>query len=219
MSKTDQVLPHTVWAYGTNWPNGGEIDIIEGVNTAHKNLISAHTAEGCSQDPWEVSQSTGLQRNTDCFVGDQNIGCGFEPPSSDVSSYGDSFNAVNGGVYAMDWDSERIRVWHFPRGRIPSDIKAKRPNPSNWGLPQAAFGGRSCDVDSYFKDMSIVLNIVSHHFDQNPRLSIILTSQNRTSAVTTETLFGTATSAAAMHQPALNTSAATLEPSPTPTGK
>lgn len=167
MSKTDRVFLHAVWAYGTNWPNGGEIDIIEGVNTAHKNLISAHTAQGCSQDPWEVSQSTGLQRNTDCFVGDQNIGCGFESPSSDVSSYGDSFNAVNGGVYAMDWDSERIRVWHFPRGRIPSDIKAKRPDPSNWGLPQAAFGGRSCDVDSYFKDMSIVLNIVSHDFGQN----------------------------------------------------
>ncbi|CAG9997530.1 unnamed protein product [Clonostachys byssicola] len=159
MPPSDCGLWPAFWAYGKNWPNGGEIDIIEGVNTAHKNLISAHTAEGCSQDPWEVSQSTGLQRNTDCFVGDQNIGCGFEAPSSDVSSYGDSFNAVNGGVYAMDWDSERIRVWHFPRGRIPSDIKAKRPDPSNWGLPQAAFGGRSCDVDSYFKDMSIVLNI------------------------------------------------------------
>ncbi|VUC25349.1 unnamed protein product [Clonostachys rosea] len=159
MPPSDCGLWPAFWAYGTNWPNGGEIDIVEGVNTAHKNLISAHTAQGCSQDPWEVSQSTGLQRNTDCFVGDQNIGCGFEPPSSDVSSYGDSFNAVNGGVYAMDWDSQRIRVWHFPRGRIPSDIKAKNPNPANWGLPQAAFGGRSCDVDRYFKDMSIVLNI------------------------------------------------------------
>lgn len=32
-----------VWMYGPNWPNNGEVDIIEGANTAHKNLMSAHT--------------------------------------------------------------------------------------------------------------------------------------------------------------------------------
>lgn len=29
--------------YGPDWPNNGEIDIIEGANRATRNLISAHT--------------------------------------------------------------------------------------------------------------------------------------------------------------------------------
>lgn len=32
-----------VWLYGPNWPDGGEIDIIEGANMAYRNIISAHT--------------------------------------------------------------------------------------------------------------------------------------------------------------------------------
>lgn len=104
---------------------------------------------------------SGNERDTDCFVGNDNIGCGFDPPSSDLSSYGDGFNAADGGVYAMDWDEDFISIWHFPRDGIPKDIEAKKPNPKRWGRPQAIFGGKSCDVDTYFKDMSIVLNIVS----------------------------------------------------------
>lgn len=37
-----------VWVFnnqenGTNWPEGGEIEIIEGANTVQRNLYSAHT--------------------------------------------------------------------------------------------------------------------------------------------------------------------------------
>lgn len=152
-----------VWAYGSPWPNGGEIDIIEGANMAYSNVISAHTADGCFLDPADAGKFTGTQRNSDCEIGSMNVGCGYDPPVSDASSYGDGFNAANGGVYAMLWDSDYIRVWHFPRGKVPSDIAAKKPEPKGWGLPQALFGGSKCDVDSYFKNMNIVINIVSYH--------------------------------------------------------
>lgn len=147
------------WMYGTDWPHGGELDIIEGANTYHRNIISAHTADGCQQD--DEVLFTGEQRNTDCAIGSQNIGCGFNPPANDTTSYGDSFNAVGGGVYAVEWNSEHMKVWHFSRGAIPSDIEEKKPEPSGWGVPQAVFGGSKCDVDSFFKNMSIVINIVS----------------------------------------------------------
>jgi hypothetical protein len=154
-----------VWTYGSDWPNGGELDIIEGANTAYSNLISAHTADGCAQEALSPAQQRGLfsgkQRNLDCAVGLDNIGCGYDPPAEDGSSYGDGFNAAGGGVYAMQWDAEHIRVWHFPRGGIPADIEAGEPQPESWGLPQAVFGGPSCEVDDYFKDMSLVINIVS----------------------------------------------------------
>lgn len=32
-----------VWMFGPDWPNDGEIDIIEGANMAYQNLVSAHT--------------------------------------------------------------------------------------------------------------------------------------------------------------------------------
>ncbi|KAI8679781.1 hypothetical protein NCS57_00256700 [Fusarium keratoplasticum] len=147
------------WAYGPNWPSGGEIDIIEGANLAYTNTMSGHTAEGCQLDPADEDLFSGERRNLDCFVGTDNIGCGFNPPSSDTSSYGDGFNAANGGVYAMEWDSEYIKIWHFPRGAIPADIEDKRPDPKKWGLPQALFGGRKCNVDDFYHDMNIVLNI------------------------------------------------------------
>lgn len=80
-----------------------------------------------------------------------------------MSTYGDSFNAVGGGVYAMDWTSDAIRIWHFPRGSIPQDIVNKAPDPSGWGTPQALFGGGtglySCDVETSFANMNIVINL------------------------------------------------------------
>ncbi|KAF4342217.1 mixed-linked glucanase precursor MLG1 [Fusarium beomiforme] len=147
------------WAYGANWPNNGEVDILEGANLAYTNIMSAHTAEGCMLDPADSNLFSGDRRSLDCAVGTDNVGCGFTPPASDTSSYGDGFNAVGGGVYAMEWDSDYISIWHFPRGAIPADIEAKRPDPRKWGLPQSLFGGSKCNVDEYFNNMRIVLNI------------------------------------------------------------
>ncbi|KAL7789063.1 glycoside hydrolase family 16 protein [Trichoderma ceciliae] len=147
------------WTYGDNWPFDGEVDIIEGVNTAHTNIMSAHTADGCTQSPSIDGLYSGEQLSTQCAVGSDNIGCGFNPSSEDVSSYGDGFNAAHGGVYAMEWDPVHIRIWHFSRGSIPKDIENKKPDPDKWGQPVAIFGGESCDVDRYFKNMRLVLNI------------------------------------------------------------
>lgn len=142
--------------YGPNWPYNGEVDIIEGANSALSNLMSAHTSANC------VLPSTGFTgtlENLDCS--DTTYGCNFVSPTTDTSSYGTDFNAVGGGVYALQWTDEAISIWHFPRTSIPADIVAKQPDPSSWGLPQALFGSTGCDVDTHFNNMNIVLNIVS----------------------------------------------------------
>lgn len=59
----------------------------------------------------------------------------------------------------MEWAENAIKIWHFARGSIPEDITQKNPDPSNWGNPTASFGGSSCDVDKYFKNMNLVINI------------------------------------------------------------
>ncbi|PHH65866.1 hypothetical protein CDD81_1235 [Ophiocordyceps australis] len=144
------------WSYGNDWPKGGEVDILEGANTAQKNLISAHTTEGCSIAPPTKQNYLGEQTHVSCAVDNQNVGCGFNAAKS--TSYGDGFNAVGGGVYAMQWDSNDIKVWHFARNEVPADVESKKPDPSKWKLPEAVFGGAGCKVDSYFKDMKLVIN-------------------------------------------------------------
>ncbi|KAK6819703.1 Pex12 amino terminal region-domain-containing protein [Apiospora arundinis] len=152
------------WAFnndqnGAKWPLGGELDIIEGANTASRNLISAHTSPGCQLPS---TGFTGQQGPTNCEPGPGNIGCNYAAPTSDVTSYGDSFNAQGGGVYALEWDSDGLKVWHFPRSAIPGDIAMApltSPDPKAWGPPQALFGGAGCDADSFFYNMSLVINI------------------------------------------------------------
>lgn len=102
---------------------------------------------------------TGAQVIRDCS---DPKGCNYVPgPADDPATYGDDFNAVGGGVYALQRTSASIRVWHFNRSGIPQDIINKSPDPSRWGKPTALFGTSSCDVNSYFKQMKIVLNTVS----------------------------------------------------------
>ncbi|KID92149.1 Concanavalin A-like lectin/glucanase [Metarhizium guizhouense ARSEF 977] len=147
------------WSYGPNWPASGEVDIIEGANDQHNNLMSAHTAPGCTISKSLGGKFSGAQRETDCNVGNNNVGCGYSSPAGDTSAYGDGFNAANGGVYAMEWDNEFIKIWHFARSEIPKDITNKTPDTKGWGAPDAVFGGGDCNVDNFFKDMSLVINI------------------------------------------------------------
>ncbi|KAI1130546.1 glycoside hydrolase family 16 protein [Nemania abortiva] len=143
---------------GSFWPTGGEIDIIEGANTAQRNLFSAHTTSGC-QAP--KTGFTGAQGSTDCSLSPGNIGCNYAAPASQSATYGDAFNAEGGGVYALEWDSRDIKIWHFPRTAIPDDIKRApviTPDPTSWGPPQALFGGSACDADAHFFNMSLVIN-------------------------------------------------------------
>ncbi|KAG6026895.1 hypothetical protein E4U19_002351 [Claviceps sp. Clav32 group G5] len=147
------------WSYGPEWPNDGEIDLIEGANDQHRNILSAHTSAGCTLSKNLKSKALTPPRTANCDIGTLNVGCTYDAPANDTTSYGDGFNAAGGGVYAMEWDSEYIKIWHFARSQIPRDIKTKKPDPKTWGLPDAIFGGDSCDVDKHFKDMSLVINI------------------------------------------------------------
>src|SRR5438552_3186518 len=104
-----------------NWPVGGEIDIIEGVNTDTNNHVALHTTDGVIvQGPGQSGSFETTNCNVDATDQAANAGCGGRCAASD--SYGDGFNSAGGGVYAMDWQSDSIRVWHFTRANIPQDI-------------------------------------------------------------------------------------------------
>lgn len=115
-----------------NWPNGGEIDIIEGINTQSVNHYSFHVGGTCSQSG---EKQTGQVVTTNCNVNaagqSNNAGCGGWATSS--STYGNGMNNIGGGVYAMDWRKTGIRIWYFPPNNIPKDIQNGAPTTSGWG--------------------------------------------------------------------------------------
>lgn len=143
---------------GPDWPTGGEIDILEGVNEQSNNAMTLHTAPNCKIGP-DTSIFAGEVTTPNCDVNastqSKNSGCSIESPST--NSYGEGLNAIGGGVYATQWTAEAISVYYFPRGSVPDDVLGDAPNPDGWGLPAAKFAG-ACDIDNMFKDQQIVFN-------------------------------------------------------------
>lgn len=68
-------------------------------------------------------------------------------------------NDNEGGVYATLLDDSGVRIWFFPRSKIPEDLASGTPNPtvSAWGAPQANMeSGKSCNVQKKFSNQTIV---------------------------------------------------------------
>ena len=132
-----------------HWPNHGEIDILEGINTQSVVKTALHTSESCSMfahvpawaktGVWDTS--TGLP---DTFTGQPNYinrveadNCWVMAPhqwanqgcvavSTENGTIGESMNEIGGGVYVLEWDPVNgyIRSWVFKQGFIPDNLQA-----------------------------------------------------------------------------------------------
>ncbi|KAF4622600.1 hypothetical protein D9613_009003 [Agrocybe pediades] len=144
----------------SNWPAGGEVDIVEGVNDQEPNASTLHTTAGCSM-PADKSE-TGVAGQLDCDTSvNGNTGCGVQFPTS--NSYGPAFNSAGGGWYAMERSSTYIKVWFWSRndGSVPSEVRngASQVNPNNWGTPTAFFPDTSCNFPDHFQEHNIIINL------------------------------------------------------------
>ncbi|KAK8136963.1 endo-1-3(4)-beta-glucanase [Apiospora sp. TS-2023a] len=146
-----------LWLVDENeWPKSGEIDIMEAVNKADKgNQMTLHTTDNCEMSVKRKMTGSVLQK--DCFnETNSNAGCGVQ--GSDAS-YGANYNTAGGGIMAMEWRNEGIRMWQFGRSSIPADITSKKPDPSTWGMAAADFPNTDCDMGTHFRNQSIIANI------------------------------------------------------------
>ncbi len=120
------------------------------------NSMTLHTSNSCNMaDVKRVMSGTAGQG--DCYNNtNTNAGCGVTGTSS---TFGAAFNQAGGGIMAMEWRTEGIRMWQFGRGSIPNDITAKNPDPSTWGTALADYPDTGCDIGSHFRNQSIIVNI------------------------------------------------------------
>ncbi|CEL57827.1 putative glycosidase C21B10,07 OS=Schizosaccharomyces pombe (strain 972 / ATCC 24843) GN=SPBC21B10.07 PE=3 SV=1 [Rhizoctonia solani AG-1 IB] len=151
------------WTVGDNWPNNGEIDILENVNLATANQYTLHTGPNstCTLDtnPIAKYKSTSNMMGKVCASKEgDNAGCGFSDP--EPASYGEAFNKAGGAVIAMEWTKTGIRIWRFKRDSIPADLQgdAANPNPETWGAPVASWTDAACDIANEVKKHNIVIN-------------------------------------------------------------
>ncbi|KAF5311079.1 hypothetical protein D9619_007882 [Psilocybe cf. subviscida] len=149
-----------VWTVGDNWPNQGEIDILEGVNDQGPNQVTLHTNSGCSMPSSRSQSGTSVGNNCDVSA-TNNAGCGVQV--TDTRSYGSIFNSKGGGWYAVERTNSFIKVWFWSRAAtdIPSDVMngATSVNTDNWGTPRAYFPDTNCPIKSKFGPHNIVINL------------------------------------------------------------
>lgn len=130
-------------------------DIIEGVHTSNDNSMSLHTNAGCTI---AGSGATGTFQTSNCdWQANGNSGCGFRANTvNNPNNFGADLNSIGGGMYITEWTSQFIQIWFFPRSRIPPSVVNGAPNVTEFGKPTALF--RGCDIDSHFKNHSMVIN-------------------------------------------------------------
>jgi len=147
------------WFLGPNWPENGEIDIIEGINTQQSNFVVLHTAKTCKV------ANTGALASTKLLLPEcqGHIGCKQQPQGE--HTFGAGFNAAGGGVYIMEWTDQAISTWFFPRGNpiansltTGANSTLSAPDPAKFGQPHAKFVGDGCSIQDSFKDQSIIIN-------------------------------------------------------------
>ncbi|KAF9232412.1 glycoside hydrolase family 16 protein [Melanogaster broomeanus] len=146
---------------GANWPNEGEVDIVEGVNDQSPNLSSLHTSPGCTM-PSSTSMTGTNQGGTNCDVyATSDTGCGVA--STDASSYGPPFNNAGGGWYAIERTSSFIKIYFWERGSssVPSDVShpGHSVDTSNWGTPVAYYPDTYCDFSTHLGPHNIIINL------------------------------------------------------------
>ncbi|KAI9568719.1 concanavalin A-like lectin/glucanase domain-containing protein [Boletus coccyginus] len=144
------------WGFGRNWPDGGEIDIMENINLHTNNLMAVHTTQGCYHSG--NTDQLGTTGTTDCS---QGSGCTVEETS--LNSYSLGFADAGGGVFATQFGVSGIFIWFWSRPDIPSSISRATSTSSmdisSWGIPSAAFSSNTCNISQFFTPQNLVLDI------------------------------------------------------------
>ncbi|EJD00854.1 nucleophile-disabled Lam16a mutant holds Laminariheptaose in A cyclical conformation [Fomitiporia mediterranea MF3/22] len=143
-----------------DWPDSGEVDVVEGVNDESPNDSTLHTGPNCTMP--ENRTMTGIPVSNNCDVAvNFNQGCVVE--NDKPNSYGPEFNAAGGGWYVMERTDSFIRVFFWSREdpSVPWEIAWGAPfiDTDNYGTPVALFPDTECYIPSHFGPNNIIINL------------------------------------------------------------
>ncbi|KAI1107119.1 hypothetical protein F4804DRAFT_298619 [Jackrogersella minutella] len=145
------------WFFGEPWPTKGEIDIYENWNDLTFNRHTAHVnSPDVVGDCTLVSDDmTSTIDSSNCYDFSQGQ---YDYQGCSASEYSTNFGSSSGGIYAMEWTSDYLKIWDWSRTAAPADILNGNPSPSlAWGTPTYMI--QQCNIDEAFKDMNMVLNV------------------------------------------------------------
>lgn len=149
------MLTEHSWVYqGETSPNYSEIDILENVNLQTANTHSFYTSEKCTVNVQKGNLVP--EKSTNChweLNGPSSQGCSF---NAEQGTFNQPFNDQH-KVVAMQVESERMRIWHFKKNEVPSDLNSANPNPDAWTkAPSVHLTPKSCDFNKAFRMFHIV---------------------------------------------------------------
>jgi hypothetical protein len=144
------------WTAGTEWPANGEIDIIEGVNDQKANQMALHTNVNLTCTKTPGAKQTGKDAAPNCAT---TTGCTVVETTQ--NSWGESFAANQGGVWATQFDKSGIFIWFWNRANVPADISSNKTtlDPTSWGTPSAAYpSDNGCDISKQFGPQRMIID-------------------------------------------------------------
>ncbi|KAI5926996.1 concanavalin A-like lectin/glucanase domain-containing protein [Camillea tinctor] len=146
------------WLFGEPWPTKGEVDIYENWNDLTFNRYTAHVdAPSVVGDCTIVSD--GMLATIDSPNCYDHADGQYDYQGCSASYATETFGSATGGIYAMEWTSDSIRMWDWTHDAAPADVLSGNPAPSvsNWGTPNYVI--KECDIEKAFSDMKLVFSL------------------------------------------------------------
>ncbi|KAM3548281.1 hypothetical protein ARSEF4850_009503, partial [Beauveria asiatica] len=69
------------------------------------------------------------------------------------------WGSPKGGIQALEWTSDAIKLYDWPINAAPSNIESSNPDTSSWGTPSAQFIKPSCDTEKIFSNQTLEFSL------------------------------------------------------------
>jgi len=168
------------WTVGANWPDGGEIDIVEGVNN-NPTLVLFLASPASPMSPLCAGINTlsipavgltvlPLRRHLLPQMAVRLSRVMYLTWTAEVHPrmtlvvhcpipIAALLVKTSSGVFALLRDDNTgIKIWHFARNSIPLDAHSGKPDPSSWPPSSAFLSTADYDIASHFSPQHLVLD-------------------------------------------------------------
>ncbi|PWY79323.1 glycoside hydrolase [Aspergillus heteromorphus CBS 117.55] len=156
------------WSAYENYTGNLGIQTLTNMLYTDLSVTLAHTTIGCGEQGFPSAQpylshtpGANRERGGNCAEEDTD-GCDANDPRP--TSFETAFNNNGGGVYAMEWKPDWMRVWCFPGNDMPSGTSGPlgpSPDPNTWGPPTTSFDSRygtDCSMVTHIKEQRIIID-------------------------------------------------------------